>query len=359
LANAAVGWYSLFSNGDGSYNTGVGAGTLLSNGSGTANTAIGTAALLFNTSDANTAVGATALLNNGAGFHNSAFGTGALMSNTLGEHNTAVGYNALFGNIDANFNTAVGAYALAVNNGGANTAVGNGALANNVSVSNTAVGFQALVNATNNNNTALGYSAGHDQTTGSNNIYIGADEPGVAGENNTVRIGDNLPQVHNESACYIGGIYDQGFNNQSVLQVGIDSTGKLGTFLPSSRRFKKEIKPMDKSSEAILGLKPVTFQYKSDAIGTPQFGLIAEDVAEVSPDLVVRDKNGEIYTVRYEAVNAMLLNEFLKEHRKTEKLEATVASLVGTVREQAAQIQKVSAQLELNKSGRQVAENNH
>src|SRR5207249_2535963 len=142
--------------------------------------------------------------------------------------------------------------------------------------------------------------------------------------------------------------------------------GQLGTQHPvvSSRRFKEEIKPMDKASEAILGLKPVTFQLKSDSKGTPQFGLIAEEVAQVNPDLIVRDDKGEIYTVRYEAVNAMLLNEFLKEHRKVEEQEATISELKSTVaqqqegmkvfaatlKEQASQIQKVSAQLEAGKT---------
>src|SRR5439155_18443535 len=138
-----------------------------------------------------------------------------------------------------------------------------------------------------------------------------------------------------------------------AIPVLIDSAGQLGT-VSSSRRFKKEIKPMDQTSEAILGLKPVTFRYKSDSEGTPQFGLIAEEVAEVNADLVVRDENGEIYTVRYEAVNAMLLNEFLKEHRKVEKLEATVVQqqkeFEAAVAELKGQIQKVSAQLELSKS---------
>jgi hypothetical protein len=143
----------------------------------------------------------------------------------------------------------------------------------------------------------------------------------------------------------------------------IDSAGQLGT-TSSSRRFKKEIKPMNNASEALLGLKPVIFHYKSDTRNTPQFGLIAEEVAVVNPDLVVRDRDGEIYTVRYEAVNAMLLNEFLKEHRTVKEQGATIAELkkdiVGlaqTVKEQAAQIQKVSAQLGAGKTAVQVVNN--
>jgi predicted ribosome quality control (RQC) complex YloA/Tae2 family protein len=175
------------------------------------------------------------------------------------------------------------------------------------------------------------------------------------------------------NSCFIGRIRGVTTANADAIPVLIDSAGQLGT-LSSSRRFKKEIKPMDKSSEAILGLKPVTFHYKSDSTGTPQFGLIAEEVAEVNPDLVVRDENGEIYTVRYDSVNAMLLNEFLKEHRKVEEQnrkmqeqEATVArqdrkiqqqetritelnkaldTVAGQLKEQAAQIQKVSAQVD-------------
>jgi hypothetical protein len=138
--------------------------------------------------------------------------------------------------------------------------------------------------------------------------------------------------------------------NNDAIPVVIDSAGQLGTS-SSSARFKKEIKPMDQASEAILGLKPVTFHYKSDKTDTPQFGLIAEEVAQVNPDLVVRDADGEIYTVRYEAVNAMLLNEFLKEHRKVEQLEKQIEALT-------AGLQKVSAQLELNKAAPQTVLNN-
>jgi hypothetical protein len=155
--------------------------------------------------------------------------------------------------------------------------------------------------------------------------------------------------------CFIGNIRGVATQNADAVPVLIDSAGQLGT-VSSSRRYKTDIKPMDKASESILALKPVSFRYKAHKDTTPQFGLIAEEVADVNPNLVVRDKNGEIYTVRYDAVNAMLLNEFLKEHKKTEKLEATVASLIATVKEQAAQIQKVNARL--GTSTLQVAENN-
>src|SRR5206468_853803 len=174
---------------------------------------------------------------------------------------------------------------------------------------NTAVGSSSLGVSTGAFNTALGYQAGLNLLTGSGNIDIA--NKGVANESNTIRIGNF------QTRTFIAGIRGRATGNANAVPVLIDSAGQLGT-ASSSRRFKKEIKPMDQTSEAILGLKPVTFQYKSDSTGTPQFGLIAEEVAAVNPDLVVRDENGEIYTVRYEAVNAMLLNEFLKEHRKVQ-----------------------------------------
>jgi uncharacterized coiled-coil protein SlyX len=192
---------------------------------------------------------------------------------------------------------------------------------------------------------ALGHGAGLGVTTASNVICIGADGADV------------------NNSCFIGNIRGVTTPNADAVPVLIDSAGQLGT-MSSSRRFKEEIKPMDKASESILALKPVTFHYKSDNTGTAQFGLIAEEVARVNPDLVVRDKNGEIYTVRYDAVNAMLLNEFLKEHGKVEEQEKTIAelksgmtALAATVKEQAAQIQKVSAQLEASKATPQVVNN--
>jgi len=216
----------------------------------------------------------------------------------------------------------------------------------------------------------LGTNAGFALTTGVNNIDIGLDVIGVAGESNTIRIGANLPQTPGASACHIGGIYSQSGDPATMTAVGIDATGKLATVL-SSRRFKHDIKPMDKASEALLGLKPVTFHYKSDAKNTPCFGLIAEEVAEVNPDLVVRNKDGDIYTVRYDQVNAMLLNEFLKAHkaflaeqRKVKEQESTIAELKSgmkglaeTMKQQAGQIQRVNAQLQLHKSAPKVVVN--
>src|SRR5439155_6440299 len=185
--------------------------------------------------------------------------------------------------------------------------------------SNTASAYdERLNNTTGIGNIALGNFAGANLTTGDNNIDVG--NVGVAGESNTIRIGT----IGTQTATYIAGI--MGKTAPMGTPVFINANGQLGT-TPSSVRFKDEIKPMDKASEAILALKPVTFRYKKefDPEGVPQFGLVAEDVAKVNPDLVVRDAEGKVYTVRYEAVNAMLLNEFLKEHRKVEQLEVSVA----------------------------------
>jgi Chaperone of endosialidase len=369
-ANTAVGWFSLTSNTDGSFNTGVGAGTLVLNvgnqstGDGVDNTAVGAVALFLNTTGSdNTAVGTAALLNND-GDTNTAVGAFALNQNTTGAGHTAVGFGALRNNIAGAFNT-VPSETVPTGLGG-NTAVGADALLTNTSGNgNTAVGAVALFNNdTGFVNTAIGASAGF-LITGDFNICIGAGVSGVAGENNTIRIGDNLSDTQGDSACYIGGIFNQFIDPASDTIVGIDATGKLGTAVPSSRRFKQDIKPMDKASEAILALKPVTFHYKSDAKNTPCFGLIAEEVAAVNPDLVVRNKNGEIWTVRYEQINAMLLNEFLKEHKlfleeqsKVRKLEAALETVNARLKEQEEKIGKVSAQLGINKQAPTVVQNN-
>jgi hypothetical protein len=192
----------------------------------------------------------------------------------------------------------------------------------------------------------------------SNNIDIGANVDGVSGESNTIRIGNT-----DITDTFISGI--SGTTVASGAAVLVDSNGHLGT-VTSSKRFKEKIRPMNKTSEAIFSLEPVTFHYKKeiDPAGTSQFGLVAEDVERINPDLVVRDKEGKTYSVRYEAVNAMLLNEFLKEHRKNEEQQATIAQLksgmevlIASVKEQAAQIQKVSAQLEASKPAPQTVLN--
>src|SRR6185312_12363282 len=217
-------------------------------------------------------------------------------------------------------------------------------------------GHAALFNNTSgSNNVAVGRLAGSNLDTGDNNIEIGYNVPGVAGESNTIRIGNT-----DITDTYIRGI--SGATAAGGVAVFVNGNGKLGT-TTSSARFKDEIKPMGKSSEAILALRPVSFRYKKeiDPQGIPQFGLVAEEVEKVNPDLVIREADGRPQTVRYEQVNAMLLNEFLKEHRKVEELKkdfrATVAQLTARLEQQAAQIQKVSAQLEASKPATQVVNN--
>ena len=359
---------------DGGYpgdNTAEGTDALFSLTGGTENTALGADALYYNAGGTgNTAVGHSTLLSNTSGNDNTAIGVLALFSNTLGSHNTASGDFALYSNTSGDDNTADGHFALFHNfTGPRNTATGHGALyGNTTGEANTASGFNALLhNTAGSGNIALGASAGTNLRTGNKNIDIG--NAGVTDESNTIRIGN----VANQSATFIAGI--SGATVAGGVGVIVDSSGHLGTVV-SSQRFKDEIKPMNKASEAILALKPVTFHYKKDLDpdGVPQFGLVAEEVEKVNPALVARDAQGKIFTVRYEAVNAMLLNEFLKEHRKVEEQEAmitelksTVAqqqkesrstaaqqeneikALVATVKEQTAQIQKVSAQVELSK----------
>ena len=354
---------------DGGYpgqNTAEGQSALLHLAGGTYNTALGWSSLGFNvTGNLNTAVGAGTLLLN-TGSNNTATGAGALISNTTGVANTADGVFALVGNTTGGGNTANGVNALQNNtNGNDNIAVGGVALYSNINGNdNTAIGASALDLSTGSGNIAVGFNAGGNLTTGDNNIYLGS--LGVATESNTIRIGTSGTQ----NRAFIRGIRGVTTGNSDAIPVLIDSVGQLGT-TSSSRRFKKEIKPMHNASEAILALKPVTFHYNSDKTNTPQFGLIAEEVAEVNPNLVVRDENGEIYTVRYEAVNAMLLNEFLKEHRKVEEQRATIAELKSTVAQQqkgmevltaqlkaqAAQIQKVSAQIEAVRPAPQMVQN--
>src|SRR5437588_354229 len=272
----------------------------------------------------NTAEGTDALFSlTTLGFFNTATGFGSLFSNTTGLNNAAEGFQALFSNTIGNFDTASGQGSLFSNTTGRN---------------NTADGQNALrSNTTGSSNIALGSNAGFNLTVGSNNIDI--FDRGVAGEANTIRIGKQGTQ----RTTFIAGISGATVTGTAVV---VDSNGQLGV-APSSQRFKDAIQPMNKASEAILALKPVTFRYKHelDPKGIPQFGLVAEQVEKVSPDLVARDDQGKPYTVRYEAVNAMLLNEFLKEHHKNEEQAATVARLQTQVEALTAGLQKVSAQL--------------
>jgi hypothetical protein len=267
---------------------------------------------------------------------NTAEGTQALFSNTTGNANTAIGVGALYKNITGTGNTATGMAALGSNTTG---------------FANTAIGAKALLNATGNYNVALGDSAGEFLSTGDNNIDIGYNVFGVKGESNTIRIGNTD----------IIAIYIRGISGQTVVggvPVFVDSSGKLGT-MTASTRFSDQIKPMDKASEAILTLKPVTFRYKQeiDPKRIQQFGLIAEEVEKVDPDLVGRDEKGKVCSVRYDAVNAMLLNEFLKEHGKVEKLETSVARQQKQIETLTAGLQKVSAQPEASKPAPQVVNN--
>jgi hypothetical protein len=229
-----------------------------------------------------------------------------------------------------------------------------------------AIGYRAMESkTTGGDNTAVGAGALKNLSTGISNVALGLDAgSNVTTANNVIAIGINIAAANIAGTCFIGNIRGVTTINNNAVPVVVDSAGQLGT-LSSSLRFKKEIKPMDKVSEALLGLRPVTFQYKSDNTGTPQFGLIAEEVAKVNPNLVVRDEKGEIYTVRYEAVNAMLLNEFLKEHRKVEEQQATISQLkrgmetvIARLKEQDSKVQKVSAQLELQKAAPQTVLNN-
>ncbi len=332
-------------------NTAFGEDTLINVTTGTDNVALGHSALSSDTTGLNnTAAGDDALTVNVSGFNNTGIGWHALDSNTIGVKNTGIGCDGLSGNTTGSNNTAVGTRSLVRNTTGSN---------------NVAVGIQAGESNNGSNNVLLGSSAGRFLTNGSNNIDIG--NPGVAGESNTIRIG----QVGTSTAAFIAGI--SGTAVTGGVGVMINSNGQLGTMV-SSERFKDAIEPMDKASESILALKPVTFRYKPelDPHAIPQFGLVAEQVEKVNPDLVARDAQGKPYTVRYEAVNAMLLNEFLKEHRKVQELdrkgreqEAAIAqqqkeiqALTASLKEQASKIQKVSDQLEVSRAASRVVVNN-
>jgi len=367
--NTAIGNNALASNNIGSLNTAVGVAALDDNTAGVSNTAIGVSALSGNTTgNNNTATGVDALFSNTIGSFNTATGLSALHDNTAGESNTADGDHALFENIDGDGNTAIGAGALGANGSGDdNTATGLGALQNNAGGSfntaygvdallgnndgsgNTAVGSFALSNIVNgNSNVAVGGNAGENLTGGdSNNIDIGFDVAGVAGESNTIRIGN--PNI---TTAIIRGVSGQTIPSGAAVLVA--ANGQLGT-ATSSRRFKEDIKPMDKASEALFSLTPVTFRYKKeiDPASTQQFGLVAEDVEKINRDLIVRDENGNVNTVRYDQVNAMLLNEFLKDHRKNEEQEATIAYLRKQVEALTTGLQKVSAEVELSKPAAQ------
>jgi uncharacterized coiled-coil protein SlyX len=347
--NTAEGTDALFNLTTGTDNAAIGFDALFSNTTGDSNTATGSIALTSNTTGVrNTANGFAALNSNTTGERNTATGRAAMVNNTTGNNNTADGHDALFSNTTAIRNTASGSFALFSNTTGPNnTALGYFALfSNTTGNSNTADGYDALLNNTTGvSNIALGNFAGSNLTTGDQNIDIG--NVGVAAEANTIRIGT----LGTQTATYVAGINGAGVTGVAVK---INAAGQLGT-APSAARFKDEIKPMDKASEAILALKPVTFHYKKeiDPESIPQFGLVAEEVEKVNPDLVVRDANGKPYTVRYEAVNAMLLNEFLKEHHTVQEQEATIAQLKSTAAKQGVTIAREQKQIEALTAGLQ------
>ena len=313
--NTAAGLWSLYSligyigEDMGEGNIAVGFMGLYDLTTGWENTALGHQSLMVNTSSNNTALGSHSLWANTDGMDNTATGRRALMSNTLGNFNVASGQDAML------MNTG----------GGGNTALGYGSLSSNT---------------TGSSNIALGYYAGWNVSTAYNVISIGS----LGGEVN--------------NSAWIGNVYGTTTQNGTVAPVVVSSDGQLGV-VASSKRFKKDIAAMDRTSDGILSLRPVTFHYKTDAGETPQFGLIAEEVAKVNPALVLLGKDGKPFTVRYDAVNAMLLNEFLKEHRTVEELKNEVAALTATVKEQASQIQKVSAQLEVIRPTPRTVLNNH
>jgi hypothetical protein len=323
--NTANGWEALYENTSGSYNTADGFLALEDNTNGFQNTADGAYALHANTSGSfNTASGWVALFDNTSGSNNMASGAYALFDNLTGGYNTASGFSALYYNNAGYSNTAAGAYALYANMGGGNnTANGVYALsANNAGNNNTAVGYSALLNSTSgNNNIALGFLAGMNlYTSDNNNIDIG--NQGVEGDNNYIRIGTPGTQ----SSTFIAGI--TGITVSGGAPVYVTPSGQLGVST-SSKRFKQDIQSMGEASDLILSLRPVTFHYKPelDPKGISQFGLVAEEVDKVDPELVVRDDQNQIYTVRYDAINAMLLNEFLKQHRKVEQQAAEIQEL--------------------------------
>ena len=387
INNTAVGFNALSSNTVGLYNVAIGSGALRNNVDGDFNMAIGAEALNQNNASFNLAIGFRVGYQNTTGRHLTGIGAAAMRNNTTGEFNTAIGADASRENTTTSFNLAVGDGALTSFNGttagdGANTALGS--IAFNALTSgqeNVAVGRRAGEFLTSgNNNVIVGWRAGDGLTTGNGNTFIGDqagrnEGPDVSNVVCLGTFGDTQPAGQTTSnRTYIGNIHGVSLGGPApYLTVMVDADGQLGTVI-SSRRFKEDIKPMDQASEGILKLNPVTFRYKNRDNKndmTPQFGLVAEEVEQVNRDLVVYGKDGKVLTVRYDAVNAMLLNEFLKEHKKVEEQQASIADLKSTValqqkgmevltaqlKEQAAQIQKVSAQLEASKPAPKVVSN--
>jgi hypothetical protein len=336
--NTGVGWYALFSAGDSSFSTGLGGG-----------------ALALNSADSNTAVGAAALLLTTTGGENVAVGTDALVVNDSGFDDNAVGYFALSSNTTGDFNNAHGRGALeAMVDGGQNNAFGDLALADSVDDSgNSAFGDDALDSVNGGSeNVGVGDEAGNSLLDGSFNVCLGANAGiGIVHASHNIAIGveEAGPFTDFDNTCFIGSIFGEPVSDPgSQVPVYVDQFNVVGIF-NSSRQYKHDITPMGDASETLYRLKPVTFKFNSDVKGTTQYGLIAEEVADVDPQLVAR-RDGEIVSVHYEQINAMLLNEFLKEHRKVEEQGAIIARQQKQIDALASGLQKVSTQLELSKS---------
>jgi hypothetical protein len=327
-ANTASGWGALEDNTIGISNTATGNSALNSNTAGEWNTATGAQALQSNTTgNYNTASGTFALQDNTTGADNTASGAGALASNTTGNADTAIGWGALERNTTGAADNAVGSTALYENTtGGLNNAVGNGALySNTTGFNNTAIGNSAMTfNTTGSNNIAVGANAAANVSgTNSSNIHIGST--GAANDSGTIRIG--TPGTH--TSFFAAGIRGVTTGDNDAVPVVIDDNGQLGT-VSSSRRFKEDIQDMGETSSGLLRLRPVTFRYKqpfADGSKPVQYGLVAEEVAEVYPDLVAHSADGQIETVKYQVLDSMLLNELQKEHQQVEQLQARIAAL--------------------------------
>ena len=311
--NTGIGYGALNPNTTGSYNTAVGGVALLANTTGAANTATGSEALYSNIGgNGNTATGTRALFSNTGGINNTAIGDKALFFNT-GSYNTASGTGALNHNTNQCCNTASGNQALYFNSAGYdNTANGDEALySNTAGYNNTAIGWGALIdNTTGSTNIAVGVLSGSNVTTTSNNILIGNE--GLASDSGAIRIGT----ADTQTSAFIAGIWGATTMSNDAVPVMIDSNGNLGT-ISSSRRYKEDIQDMGNTSSGLMRLRPVTFRYKkpySDGSQPIQYGLIAEEVAEVYPDLVAHSADGQIETVKYQVLGPMLLNEVQKQH---------------------------------------------
>jgi len=350
--NTAEGQNALLRRTTGTFNTAIGFDSVVVLTDQSFDTGIGAGALLLDNGGTNTAVGAVALLRNHIASDNNAFGAFALSNNDSSSNgsanfNNAFGRNALLNNVDGDENDAFGDDAMEENTTGSqNTAMGDDALdGNTTGTGNTAMGKEAGNSITDgSDNVVLGHNAGIGIVHASRNVAIGSEEAG--------------PFADFDDTCFIGSIFGEIVSDPgSQTAVFVDQFNVVGIF-NSSRSYKHDIQPMDKSSETLYRLKPVTFKFNSDWKGTTQYGLIAEDVAEVDAQLVSR-KGGDIVTVHYEQINAMLLNEFLKEHRKVQELEANAARQQKQIEALTAGLQKVSAQLELSKAAPKTVLNNH